>query len=97
MLVERFYKHHKSLVFYAREIGVTTTQLNRIAKDIYGMTASEVVQNRLMLEAKRTLIYTDIAVQQIADELGFRDAGYFSRFFAKKEGTPPAQFRLDHR
>ncbi|MHC8493925.1 helix-turn-helix domain-containing protein [Thalassospira sp. SM2505] len=97
MLVERFYKHHKSLEFYAREIGITTTQLNRIAKDIYGMTASEVLQNRLMLEAKRTLIYTDIAVQQIADELGFRDAGYFSRFFAKKAGIPPAQFRSDHR
>ncbi|RCK33833.1 transcriptional regulator [Thalassospira profundimaris] len=97
MLVERFYKQHKSLEFYAREIGVTTTQLNRIAKDIYGMTASEVVQNRLMLEAKRTLIYTDIAIQQIADELGFRDAGYFSRFFAKKAGIPPAQFRNNHR
>ncbi|WP_288350863.1 helix-turn-helix domain-containing protein [uncultured Thalassospira sp.] len=97
MLVERFYKHHKPLEFYAREIGVTTTQLNRIAKDIYGMTASEVLQNRLMLEAKRTLIYTDIAVQQIAGELGFRDAGYFSRFFAKKAGMPPARFRADHR
>jgi AraC family transcriptional activator of pobA len=96
-LVETFYKQHKSLEFYAREIGVTTTQLNRIAKDIYGMTASEVLQNRLMLEAKRTLIYTDIAVQQIAGELGFKDAGYFSRFFAKKEGVPPAQFRQDHR
>jgi len=97
MLVEQFYKQHKSLEFYAREIGITTTQLNRIAKDIYGMTASEVLQNRLMLEAKRTLIYTDIAVQQIADELGFRDAAYFSRFFAKKANTPPAQFRSDHR
>lgn len=96
-LVETFYKQHKSLEFYAREIGVTTTQLNRIAKDIYGMTASEVVQNRLMLEAKRTLIYTDIAVQQIADELGFRDAGYFSRFFAKKAGVSPARFRTDQR
>ena len=61
------------------------------------MTASEVVQNRLMLEAKRTLIYTDIAVQQIAGELGFRDAGYFSRFFAKHADMPPAEFRRDHR
>lgn len=95
--VETFYKQHKSLEFYAREIGVTTTQLNRIAKDIYGMTASEVVQNRLMLEAKRTLIYTDIAIQQIADELGFRDAGYFSRFFAKKTRVSPARFRQDNR
>ncbi|HCW66510.1 MAG TPA: AraC family transcriptional regulator [Thalassospira lucentensis] len=96
-LVETFYKQHKPLDFYAREIGITTTQLNRIAKDIYGMTASEVVQNRLMLEAKRTLIYTDIAVQQIAGELGFRDAGYFSRFFAKHADMPPAEFRRDHR
>ncbi|NIZ02008.1 helix-turn-helix domain-containing protein [Thalassospira lucentensis] len=96
-LVETFYKQHKPLEFYAREIGVTTTQLNRIAKDIYGITAREVLQNRLMLEAKRTLIYTDIAVQQIAGELGFRDAGYFSRFFAKKQNTSPAQFRKNHR
>lgn len=96
-LVETFYKQHKPLDFYAREIGITTTQLNRIAKDIYGMTAREVLQNRLMLEAKRILIYTDIAIQQIARELGFRDAGYFSRFFAKKAAIPPAEFRRDHR
>ena len=61
------------------------------------MTAIEVVHHRLSLEAKRTLIYTDIAVQQIADELGFRDAGYFSRFFAKKAAMSPMQFRQDHR
>ncbi|WP_417813196.1 helix-turn-helix domain-containing protein [Thalassospira alkalitolerans] len=96
-LIETFYKQHKPLEFYAREIGITTTQLNRIAKDIYGMTAIEVLHNRLILEAKRTLIYTDIAVQQIADDLGFRDAGYFSRFFAKKAALPPAQFRQEHR
>ncbi|HBN47744.1 MULTISPECIES: helix-turn-helix domain-containing protein [Thalassospira] len=96
-LIETFYKQHKPLEFYAREIGITTTQLNRIAKDIYGMTAIEVLHHRLILEAKRTLIYTDIAVQQIADELGFRDAGYFSRFFAKKAAMSPVQFRQDHR
>lgn len=97
MLVEKFYRQHKPLDFYAREIGITPTQLNRISRDIYGMTASEVVQNRLMLEAKRTLIYTDITVQQIANRLGFRDAGYFSRFFAKNAGMPPAGFRQNHR
>ncbi|MFH1803300.1 MAG: helix-turn-helix domain-containing protein [Pseudomonadota bacterium] len=96
-LIERDYRQHKSLEYYAREIGMTTTQLNRIAKDIYDMTATDVVQSRLMLEAKRTLIYTDIAVQQIADDLGFRDAGYFSRFFTKKAGISPARFRASHR
>lgn len=96
-LIERHYRQHKSLESYARDIGITTTQLNRIAKDIYDMTATDVVQSRLMLEAKRTLIYTDIAVQQIADDLGFRDAGYFSRFFTKKAGTSPARFRTGHR
>lgn len=96
-LIEGAYRDHLSLARYARDIGITTTQLNRICKDVYGMTASEVIQARLILEAKRTLIYTDVSIQEIATELGFQDAGYFSRLFAKKTGLSPARFRADHR
>ncbi|RCK52405.1 transcriptional regulator [Thalassospira profundimaris] len=96
-LIETRYRQHLSLEHYARDIGVTTTQLNRICKDIVGQTAIEVLHNRLLLEAKRTLIYTDINIQQIADELGYQDAGYFSRFFAKKAGMSPARYRALYR
>ncbi|OSQ38047.1 helix-turn-helix domain-containing protein [Thalassospira mesophila] len=95
--IENQYRQHRPLDYYAREIGITTTQLNRICKDIVEMTAIEVVHNRLILEAKRVLIYTDINIQQIADELGYQDAGYFSRFFAKKAGMSPARFRALYR
>ncbi|OKH90197.1 helix-turn-helix domain-containing protein [Thalassospira sp. TSL5-1] len=96
-LIETDYRQHLPLARYAREIGVTTTQLNRICKDIVEQTAIEVLHNRLVLEAKRILIYTDINIQQIADELGYQDAGYFSRFFTKKAGMSPARYRALYR
>ncbi len=96
-LIETGYRQHLPMAHYAREIGVTATQLNRICKDIVELTAIEVLHNRLVLEAKRILIYTDINIQQIADELGYQDAGYFSRFFTKKAGMPPARYRALYR
>tara|TARA_R110002012_G_scaffold48309_1_gene125862 strand:+ start:616 stop:1569 length:954 start_codon:yes stop_codon:yes gene_type:complete len=95
--LETQYRQHRPLDYYARDLGITTTQLNRISKDVVEMTAIEVVHNRLVLEAKRILIYTDIHIQQIADELGYQDAGYFSRFFTKKAGMSPARFRALYR
>ena len=49
--------------------------------------------DRLQLEAERDLVYTALDVKAIADTLGFSDAAYFSRFFAKRTGLNPSAFR----
>ncbi|WP_313329399.1 helix-turn-helix domain-containing protein, partial [Stutzerimonas balearica] len=51
------------------------------------------VNERLAREAQRQLAYTDLDVQQIARDLGFADAAYFSRFFRKQAGVTPSAFR----
>jgi AraC family transcriptional activator of pobA len=47
----------------------------------------------MLLAARRHLIYTDASVEAIAYGLGFRDPGYFSRFFKRLAGVAPGQFR----
>jgi AraC family transcriptional activator of pobA len=53
----------------------------------------QVVHQRLLLEAKRNLIYTNMTVNQLAERLGFADPAYFSRFFRRLSGASPKAFR----
>jgi AraC family transcriptional activator of pobA len=57
------------------------------------MTANEMQQHRLLMEAQRLLIYTSASAVQIAAELGFQDPAYFSRFFKRHTGLTPLAFR----
>ena len=60
-----------------------------------GTSALDVIHGRLLLEAKRQLIYTTAPVTSLAFELGFQDPAYFSRFFRKNTGIAPGKFRLE--
>jgi AraC family transcriptional activator of pobA len=62
-----------------------------------GKAPQSLLHDRLMLEAKRNLLYTTLPVSTIAFDLGFNDPAYFSRFFANREGMSPAAYRkLNH-
>ena len=58
-----------------------------------GGSALDLVHERVLLEARRLLAYTEMPVARIAGELGFEDAAYFSRLFARKVGLAPAAYR----
>ena len=58
-----------------------------------GHSASQVLHQRLLLEAQRDLAYTAMTVGEIALDLGFCEAGYFTRFFRQRMGTTPGQWR----
>ena len=92
-LLDREYRTHRSVGFYAGELGITPTQLNRVCREVLGKSALGAINARLLLEAERDLVYTFIGVKEIALSLGFSDAGYFSRFFAKHKRCTPTQFR----
>ena len=92
-LLDRDYRAHKPVASYAGELGITPTQLNRVCRELLGKSALGAINARLMLEAERDLVYTFIGVKEIALSLGFSDAGYFSRFFAKQRHCTPTQFR----
>lgn len=92
-LLEQHYKEQKKLAFYADELFITTHYLNAVVKNIANKTASEFVQDRLLLEAKRMLVQSHFQIGQIADELGFKDFSYFSRHFKKHNNLSPEQYR----
>ncbi|NVK18872.1 MAG: helix-turn-helix domain-containing protein [Methylocystaceae bacterium] len=94
-LIDEHYKAKWTVPDYANHMGITENRLNRICHTFTGKSAFEMVQDRLMLEAQRFLIYTKAPVAEIAYELGFNDPAYFCRFFKKLSGQTPKKFRQD--
>ncbi len=93
-LVEEHFHEHRSVSWYAGRLHLSESSLNRLCDSAGGTTAFEVVQGRLELEARRRLRYTTAPVTTLAHELGFRDQSYFSRFFRRRTGRSPSDFRL---
>jgi AraC family transcriptional activator of pobA len=91
--VEARFQHHEPLAAYARDLGVSVPHLSRSCREVLGHSAARVVQDRLMIEARRDLVYTAMSVSQISFRLGFSDPGYFSRFFSKRAGVAPSEYR----
>ncbi|NIB38757.1 helix-turn-helix domain-containing protein [Pseudomaricurvus alkylphenolicus] len=92
-LVERHFREHWPVSLYAEELHVSTSTLNRLCHEFAGASPKTIVQQRLMAEAKRRLVYTRQSVEEIAFLLGFKDQGYFSRFFKKLEGVTAGAYR----
>ncbi len=82
-----------SIAQYARALNVTPARLRAACLEVAGKTPTRVLEERLLLEAKRNLTYTNMTVAQTGYYLGFTDPAYFSRFFSKLAGESPAAFR----
>jgi len=92
-LVERDFRTGKSVNDYAAELGVTPTHLSRVCNAACGRPASALVADRVHYEARRLLAETRTPVKDIARDLGFNSAAYFTRSFLKKTGKTPSAFR----
>ena len=92
-LVESDFAAHVSLEHYAHKLDIGAAHLNALCRQVTGHSALELIHARLMLEAKRMLIYTSTTVGEVADALGFADPAYFTRFFRQRAGLSPRDFR----
>lgn len=92
-LVEVNYRAHWPITQYCDRLGITTAHLNTLCRHLLGRNALDVLHQRLLLEAKRNLIYTALPVSGIGDLLGFTEAAYFTRFFKRLTGMSPTRFR----
>ncbi|WP_372382804.1 helix-turn-helix domain-containing protein [Xanthomonas sp. NCPPB 1068] len=92
-LIDQHYRAHWPIFRYADQLGLTPGHLTALCRRLANASALELLQRRVMLEARRSLRYTSLSVQQIAAALGFFDAAYFSRYFARHAGCSPTQFR----
>ena len=92
LLIENCKKQH-DVKFYAGKLCITTQYLSSILKEQSGRSASQWIQEALMIEAKGMLKSPRINVQQVADKLNFPDQSTFGKFFKKHTGISPLTFR----
>jgi AraC family transcriptional activator of pobA len=92
-LLAQHFLEHWSVADYAATLSVSPTHLSRLTKAATGHAASELIQERIIREARRNLVYTNLPVSTIAYALGFNDPAYFSRLFAGVTGLSPRSFR----
>jgi len=92
-MVGENYKTLSSVSEYAARLQVTSNHLNETVRRTMGKTAGQVIRGRMLLEAKRLLLHSDLSVSEIAYHLSFEDPSYFARFFRKQTGQAPAEFR----
>lgn len=91
-LIELHFAEQKSIAYYASLLGISSKHLNRIVQTVVQKTATEVITERVVLEAKRMLMYLDESLVEIAFRLGYEEYSYFVRVFRKSSGMTPTQF-----
>jgi AraC family transcriptional activator of pobA len=91
--LEEHFRKERLLGFYAENLAMTPDRLNDIVKRATGVTAGHLIRQRVLTEAKRQLVFTSLAIHEIAYDLSFSDPSHFARFFRKQTGTTPQAFR----
>lgn len=92
-LVNRHFRENWPIEAYVDALGTTPHLLAKACREAFGLSAKEFINQRRLLEAKRLLLFTVRSVEDIAYEIGLRDAAYFSRFFKHHVGRPPSEWR----
>lgn len=93
-LLEEHYKKGFSVQDYASALGISTKTLSTITKAVVSRSPSFLISERLILEAKRLLKFTPLQISEIAYKIGFEDASYFAKFFKRKAGQSPKEYRI---
>lgn len=96
-LIEENFTKEKNVSPYAEMLNMNPSCLNELSKRITGITAGELIRNRVIDETKKLLYSSRMSGKEIAYELGFDDPAYFSRFFKKYTGTTLKEFRDNSR
>lgn len=93
-LLEKHFSENHKVEFYSRQLSMSLRSLNYITTRVLGKSVLQLIDMRKHTEARKLLVNTSKSVTEIAQELGF-DKSYFSRFFLKKTGMTPLQFRQE--
>lgn len=82
---------------YAKLLHITPAYLNEVIKGVTGLPVSHWIKQEILMEAKRLLYHSDLSIKEVAAELGYGDAAYFSRFFRGAAGLSAQDFRSANR
>jgi AraC family transcriptional activator of pobA len=92
-LIEEHFLSKRFVSEYAEVLFVTPNHLNDTSNKILGRSASELIRERVLLEAKRLLVHSEASAAEVSYQLDFDDPSYFGRFFRKHAGCSPGEFR----
>ena len=93
LLVELHYRKQHQVQFYAGLLNKSPKTISNFFKLYNSKTPLEVIHDRINLEARRLLLYTEKTIKEIAYELGFEEHTHFSNFFRKRNNISPSDFR----
>ncbi|GAB4025590.1 helix-turn-helix domain-containing protein [Spirosoma gilvum] len=92
-LVDEQYKNGLSIGDYANLMHLSSRTLSEITGQLLNKTPSQIIQERIILEAQRLLLHSELNINQIGYRLGFNDPSYFVKYFKKNAGVSPSEFR----
>ncbi|PQJ08970.1 AraC family transcriptional regulator [Flavipsychrobacter stenotrophus] len=95
-LLENKYTKLKSVNDYSKIICISEKRLGQATSKILGKSPKEIINDRILLEAKRLLVHSNLSVKEIGQELGFEDPAYFVRYFKKNTEATPVEFKESH-
>ena len=92
LLPQHFAEHH-DIAFYASALNISSVYLSRVVRQVTGRTVVDYINQHLLMEASYLLRTTSLSITQIADRLHFADTPSFSKFFSRKKGVSPKNYR----
>jgi AraC-like DNA-binding protein len=92
-LLEAHYKDQKQVSYYAAQLLITEKRLNQATTKVLDKTPKEIIDDRIMLEAKRLLAHTSENIKEVGYALGFEEPTNFIKYFKKHASTTPTEFR----
>lgn len=96
ILVETHFLAHPPVSFFSETLQVSVRKLNDVCKEFHSGTCSAVLHDRIVLEAKKLLSYSEKSVKDVMFALNYKDAAYFNRFFKSKTGMTPSAYKLEN-
>jgi len=91
--VESDYTKSHKVLDYAAKLNISAKHLSHTIKTMTGKTAKTYIQDRLLLEAKRLLMHSNLSIKEIAFKLGFQEPLHFSGFFKKQMSMSPSEYK----
>ncbi len=96
-LIDSYFIREQKLGFYTSALNISESQLNDICNRHFNCSLKKVIQNRLMQEARKLLLSSELSISEIAFKLNFEDNSYFNKVFKNKTGLTPKKFRDLHK